>query len=132
MPDKKLILIADEDKMQATLLTFRLRKNGYRVEQMSHGEAVVNFLKEYTPDMIVCGVDMPGLSTQRLLEMVRGRYSDALPVIVLTTRTENRLHPKLFKAGATECMTKPVDPTAFLDMVALEMDGFTPVRHSFD
>lgn len=124
MPDKKLILIAEEDKMQATLLAFRLRRNGYRVEQVSHGEAALNFLKQYVPDMIICGIEMPGLHTFDLLKVVRKRMGGHMPVVVLTTTPENRLHSKLFEAGATECMTKPVDPSSFLDMVEVEMGDY--------
>lgn len=124
MPDKKLILIAEEDKMQATLLAFRLRRNGYRVEQVSHGEAALNFLKQYTPDMIICGIEMPGLHTFDLIKVARKRFSNDLPIVVLTTNSENRLHSKLFEAGATECLTKPVDPSSFLDMVEVEMGDF--------
>ncbi|THD67885.1 response regulator [Robertkochia marina] len=124
MPDKKLILIAEEDKMQATLLAFRLRRNGYRVEQVSHGEAALNFLKQYIPDMIICGIEMPGLHTFDLLKFARKRYNREVPIVVLTTSSENRLHSKLFEAGATECMTKPVDPSSFLDMVELELGQY--------
>lgn len=124
MPDKKLILIAEEDKMQATLLAFRLRRNGYRVEQVSHGEAALNFLKQYIPDMIICGIEMPGLHTFDLLKFARKRYNKEIPIVVLTTSSENRLHSKLFEAGATECMTKPVDPSSFLDMVELELGEY--------
>lgn len=125
MPDKKLILIAEEDKMQATLLAFRLRRNGYRVEQVNHGEAALKFIKNYQPDMIICGMEMPGLHTFDLLKITRLRYSQELPVIVLTNNSENRLHSKLFEAGATDCMTKPVDPSIFLDMVEVEMGGYS-------
>lgn len=128
MPDKKLILIAEEDKMQATLLAFRLRRNGYRVEQVSHGDAALSFLKQYTPDMIICGIEMPGLHTFDLLKIARNRYAKEVPIVVLTTNSENRLHTKLFEAGATECMTKPVDPSAFLDMVEIEMGGYSKIR----
>lgn len=124
MPDKKLILIAEEDKMQATLLAFRLRRNGYRVEQVSHGEAALKFLKNYHPDMIICGIEMPGLHTFDFLKLIRAKFSPELPVVVLTHASENRLHSKLFEAGATECITKPVDPSMFLDMVEIEMGSY--------
>ncbi|WP_224490423.1 response regulator [Robertkochia flava] len=124
MPDKKLILIAEEDKMQATLLAFRLRRNGYRVEQVSHGEAALKFLKNYNPDMIICGIEMPGLHTFDFLKLIRKKYTRDLPVVILTHESENRLHSKLFEAGATECITKPVDPSLFLDMVEVEMGSY--------
>ncbi|MBL7473506.1 response regulator [Robertkochia sediminum] len=125
MPDKKLILIAEEDKMQATLLAFRLRRKGFRVEMVHHGEGAMRYLKEYHPNLIICGLELPGLHAFDLLKIARNRFRESLPVVVLTNNSENRLHPRLFEAGATECMTKPVDPAAFVEMVELELNQFT-------
>lgn len=117
MSDKKLILIAEEDKMQATLLAFRLRRNNYRVELVHHGEGAMRFLSEYRPDLVICGLELPGLHAFELLKITKRRFAVHLPVVVLTNNAENRLHSRLYEAGASKCLTKPVDPSSFVDMI---------------
>lgn len=59
--DKKLILIADDEKEIRDILTLLLTSNGYAVETAEDGQSAIDSASEDI-DLYILDVNMPGLS----------------------------------------------------------------------
>ncbi|WP_338038953.1 response regulator [Maribacter litopenaei] len=60
------VLLADDDDLLASLLSFRLKKGGYNVHHSSNGKEVKEYLKTTQPDIIVSDIMMPYFSRNRI------------------------------------------------------------------
>ena len=55
------MLLVDDDDVNLLLTSIALRERGFRVTDVSSGEAALEKLADWTPDLIVLDAQMPGL-----------------------------------------------------------------------
>ena len=77
------VLLVDDDVEVRTLLSRRLRRIGYTVEEAGDGAEAVALLGNGVPDVVITDVVMPRLNGLGLLQTLRSLDPD-LPVIILT------------------------------------------------
>ncbi len=64
--DAKRILVVDDDGSMRALASQALRNAGYHVTTAKDGHTALAALKEYSVDLIVCDVAMPGMDGRAL------------------------------------------------------------------
>ncbi len=106
------ILVVDDDRRLRALLSTYLRKNGYRVSAAASALQARAFLSGLSFDLIVLDVMMPvedGFSFAAAL-----RSSSAVPILMLTARSEagDRVHG--FELGVDDYLVKPFEPRELL------------------
>ncbi|ALM07110.1 transcriptional regulator [Sediminicola sp. YIK13] len=119
--DKKKILLAEDDELLASLLTFRLEKAGYVVIRANDGKQVKEKLQESIPDIIVSDIMMPYLSGLELIDFVRNQMGLSLPIIIISSAGNEENVLSAFELGANDFISKPVSPTELLVRVAREL-----------
>lgn len=77
------LLIVDDDPEIRRLLSRRLGRMGYMVQEAGNGEEAVTLARKAVPDVVITDMTMPRLDGLGLLEELRSVDPD-LPVIVLT------------------------------------------------
>lgn len=77
------LLIVDDDPEIRRLLSRRLGRVGYMVQEAENGEEAVTLARQAVPDVVITDMTMPRLDGLGLLEELRSVDPD-LPVIVLT------------------------------------------------
>lgn len=77
------VLVVDDDPDIRTLLSRRLRRIGYTVEEAGDGVEALGLVDKAVHDVVVTDMTMPRLDGLGLLKELRNRDSE-LPVIVLT------------------------------------------------
>lgn len=105
----KTILIIDDSINVRNYLATTLEKAGYRVEQAKDGrEAVDKLFGGLTVEAAICDIEMPRLDGYGVLEEVKGKPEfQSLPIIMLSSRS-NEKHQKLaFNLGASAYFSKP-------------------------
>ena len=104
-PNKKKILIVDDENDICEILSFNLANEGYEVDTASSAEEAVKKLSfEY--DLILLDVMMGGMSGFRLAEKLR-KEGNNIPIIFLTAKdTENDMLTG-FSVGADDYISKP-------------------------
>ena len=104
---KDQLLVVDDDRMNL-MLAQRLLGVRYEVQCESSGMDALDYLKKYTPDLILLDLHMPEMSGLQVLEKIQGmeRVSD-VPVIFLTADSDRQTEAELFKAGAMDYIQKP-------------------------
>ena len=104
-PLGRILVIEDNED-----LAFGLRNNleieGYRVDLASDGPAGLVRARELQPDLIVLDLMLPSLDGYRVLRELR-EEGNAVPVVILTARTEEADKVRGFRLGADDYVTKP-------------------------
>ncbi len=106
MDIKAKILVVDDEKIIRKLLGATLTKNGYEIDFASNGYEAISKIKNEQFDLILLDVTMPGLdgfeTCRRIINI-----DPELPVIQVTSSTDNESLTKGFEAGALDYIRKP-------------------------
>lgn len=109
------ILLADDDEMVRDIVGAVLRQHGHIVGSVDNGADAVRAAELKQPDLLILDCAMPGLSGVDALRRVRTSAIVAgIPVIMLTARGSSRDEEIAVRAGASDYLRKPFDPTELL------------------
>ena len=103
------ILIVEDEPKIARLIADYLSKSGYASDHIDHGDAVMEWLAEQTPMLVLLDLMLPGTDGLTLCRQIRERYP-ALPVIMLTARVEEVDRLLGLELGADDYICKPFSP----------------------
>ena len=101
------ILVVDDEKAFALLVSQILRDEGYRVKTASSGEEVMKILDTYGPDLIISDIKMPGMDGIALMEKVKEKYPDT-DFIMITAFAAVETAVAAMKRGALDYIAKPL------------------------
>ena len=108
MTNQPLVLVADDDDDVLELVTFRLRRWGYRTLSARDGRESLALARAEQPDVAVLDVAMPQMDG---LEVTRRLRSDGaighMPIILLTARSQEKDVQAGISAGADAYVRKP-------------------------
>jgi len=99
------ILIIDDDRAIAKLLTSNLQHLGFELETANDGSEGLEAAETFQPDVILLDIMLPGLNGLEVCRRLRAR--SAVPIIMLTARDEEDLRIQALDAGADDYLTKP-------------------------
>ena len=89
MPEKKTILVVDDDSDARTVVKTILSSNGYEVEEAGGGAAALDKLKTLRPALILLDIMMPEMSGYEVMVHLKQRpETQNIPVIMLTAKGE--------------------------------------------
>jgi two-component system, OmpR family, alkaline phosphatase synthesis response regulator PhoP len=103
----RVLLVEDEESLVVTLRD-RLEAEGYRVEARGDAEAALALAAEKPFDLAVLDVMLPGMDGFALCRELRARGL-ALPVLMLTARSQVVDKVVGLKLGADDYLTKPFE-----------------------
>lgn len=107
------ILLVDDDRFYRELVTDLLARRGHRVVAVENGQDALEQAAANTFDLVVTDVVMPGIDGLMLTARLRERSPDQ-EVILVTSRQDVKGAATALKAGASDCITKPVDEAELL------------------
>lgn len=119
--EKKRILLAEDDELLASLLTYRLEKGGYQVSLVHDGKQVKEYLGDQIPDIIVSDIMMPYFSGIELIDFVRNELGSAIPIIIISSAGNEENVLSAFELGANDFISKPVNISELLIRVGREI-----------
>ena len=100
----RILLVDDEQSIQ-TLLSYPLRKEGYEVVQATDGRQALDRFDEQSFDLVVLDVMLPLLDGLEVCRRLRSR--SAVPIIMLTAKSEEIDKVVGLELGADDYITKP-------------------------
>ena len=111
-PDKKVeVLIAEDNRLQAKILSDRLEKSGYNVRIAGDGEIAFRMAKQQRPDIVVSDIEMPNMTGHELCRAIKSHETlRTVPLILLSTLSEPEDIIKGLDCGADNYVTKPYRP----------------------
>ena len=104
-PDKTILLIEDEPAM-ALGLCDAFSFEGYRVLHAETGAAGVELARRESPDLVILDVMLPDTNGFAVCALLR-QWSRAVPILMLSARSQDSDKIRGLDAGADDYVTKP-------------------------
>jgi len=106
-PGDTKILVVDDEAAARSALSELLRDEGYSVRTAGDGFKALGQLDDWSPDVVVTDVQMPGMSGIELMDKIRER-KPSVGVVVMTAFGSVENAVTAMQAGAHEYLTKPI------------------------
>ena len=100
------VLIVDDEPPIRRFLHTSLTSQGYHVLEAEDGKIALDLIKRNAVDIVVLDLGLPNLHGFEVIEHLRGTGS-AVPIIVLSSRTDEAGKVKALDLGADDYVTKP-------------------------
>ena len=126
MSSKRLLLVED-DRALAELVTFHFDRAGYAVTRTGDGEEALILAEEVRPDLILLDWMIEGISGIEVCRRLRRRPATAnVPIIMLTARGEEDDRIRGLDTGADDYLTKPFSPKELVARAAAVLRRVRP------
>ena len=114
----KTILTADDSASMRQLVSFTLRQAGYDVLEGMDGKDALAKLAQTPVQMLITDLNMPNMDGIELIRQVRAlpQYK-YIPIIMLTTESQDCRKQEGKAAGATGWIVKPFKPEQMMAVV---------------
>jgi diguanylate cyclase (GGDEF)-like protein len=104
------LLIVDDISDNRAILTRRFERRGFDVVEVDSGFTAIELIGRESFDLVLLDVMMPGIDGIETLKRIRSQKSaSALPVIMVTAKSESENIVDALELGANDYVTKPVD-----------------------
>ncbi len=108
---KPSILIIEDEKDLAQLVSYNLEQEGFRVKTESNGNDGYERVVKDLPDLILLDLMLPKMSGLEVCRMIRSNSkTKAIPIIMLTAKGEEIDRVVGFEMGADDYIVKPFSP----------------------
>ena len=120
------ILIVEDDKELADLLTDFLRDEGYTVSSVAGGERAVQFFERYGARLVVLDINLPDVNGFAVCSKLRENVDT--PILIVSSRTGKEDKLNGFDLGADDYIEKPYD----IDILIAKIKGIFKRRYQRD
>jgi len=103
--------VVDDEADAREVVSTALAQCGARTAAVSSAREAMQILTEFTPDVVVSDIAMPGEDGYSLVRRIRGMKSEmaAVPVVALTAFTQPDDRRRAIRAGFKHFVPKPVE-----------------------
>lgn len=116
------ILIVDDDQGMTDLLKIHLKREGMIIEAAADAAIALRSIIKNPPDLIILDIEMPYMGGLEVLKALKSDPATGkLPVIVLTSRTDEECFSEAKSLGADAFLNKPVSKENLLGEVSLRL-----------
>jgi DNA-binding response OmpR family regulator len=109
------VLLIEDDARVAEVLRLYLESEGFEFEAVTSGEEGLRRFEQIAPDLVVLDILLPGIDGWGVARALRQRSS--VPLILLTSRTEEADRVLGFELGADDYVPKPFSPRELLGRI---------------
>ena len=114
----KIIMTADDSASVRQMVSFTLKEAGYEVVEAVDGNDALLKLGKQKVDMLITDLNMPNLDGIGLIKGARSLPAcKFIPIIMLTTESQDSRKQEGKTAGATGWIVKPFKPEQLLAVV---------------
>ncbi|MBR6874223.1 MAG: response regulator transcription factor [Ruminococcus sp.] len=117
------ILIVEDDKELAALLTDFLRSEGYTVSAVDSGERALQLFERYGAKLVVLDINLPDLNGFAVCSKLR--ESADTPILIVSARTDKEDKLSGLDLGADDYIEKPYD----VDILIAKIKGIFRRRY---
>lgn len=116
-----LVLIADDSPTDQHILARALEKHGFETLVAKDGDEAIRLAKQRAPDVILMDIVMPGMNGyQATRHLAQNPSTAAIPIVIVSTKTQEADRVWGLRQGAVRYLTKPVSDD---DLVAAVRDA---------
>ncbi|MCU0645894.1 MAG: sigma-54 dependent transcriptional regulator, partial [bacterium] len=111
----KMLIVDDEQKIRL-ILTQILKDEGFMVQDVGSGEAAMETVPSFEPDLILMDQNMPGMNGIETMAKIKTTHPE-ITVIILTAFGSIPLAVDAVKKGAYDYLSKPFDNEELLIII---------------
>ena len=116
--EMKTIMTVDDSASVRMMVNFTLSELGFEIVEAANGKDALEKLEKKPVHMLITDINMPELDGISLVRKVRESSSHRfIPIIVLTTESQDEKKKEGKKAGATGWIVKPFKPEQLIAVV---------------
>jgi CheY-like chemotaxis protein len=115
------VLLVDDDDDARELLASILEEHGYLVRAARNVSEAMKQFSEQPPDVLLSDIAMPGEDGYALIRRVRTlapEQGGQVPAVAITAYTRATERTRIFDAGYTAHLAKPINPTKLVNLIA--------------
>jgi two-component system, OmpR family, response regulator len=114
----RILYVEDEPDIQTIAKLALEAVGGFTVKICSSGREALDTVAEFSPDLILLDVMMPGMDGPTTLQALRGLAACATtPVVFMTAKVQPQEVSGYKALGALSVIAKPFDPMTLSDQV---------------
>ena len=118
MMDRQSVLVVEDEEDIMEVIRFNLEKEGYEVHQALSGEKALQVIENNLPSLVLLDLMLPGINGLDLCRIFKQNdRTKAIPVIMLTAKSEDADIVAGLEMGAEDYITKPFSPRVLLARV---------------
>jgi len=115
--DYKLLVVDDDDRVRDSFIAY-LEDSSFSVFGANSVNTALAVFEQFTPDLVITDLKMPGKDGLSLLRVVNERYSN-LPVIVISGASVMNDVVEALRLGAVDYFIKPVVDLEVLELAVI-------------
>jgi sigma-B regulation protein RsbU (phosphoserine phosphatase) len=128
---KASLLVVEDSRIQATILSNKLLAAGYEVRTAENGRIGLEMIRQQRPTLVISDIEMPAMTGYELCSAVKhDAQLRTIPFILLSTLSDAQDIIKGLHCGADNYVTKPYDPEYLISRVASLLE--TPLADAAD
>lgn len=114
----KTIMTVDDSSSMRQMVGFTLKGAGYQVVEAGNGVEALERMGQQPLDLLLVDLNMPIMNGIELIRNIRqGTENQFVPIIMLTTESQDAKKREGKEAGATGWIIKPFQPEQLLAVV---------------
>lgn len=114
----RILLVDDEPDIRAIAKLSLEAVGGYLIEPCGSGEEAIEKVEEFSPELILMDVMMPGKDGPATLSELRQiKQMNNIPIVFMTARVQKREVQEYMDVGAAGVIAKPFDPMSLPQQV---------------
>ena len=124
---KPTILLVEDEPAQRAVLAYNLKSEGFQVIEAEDGEEALVMAQDSLPDLVLLDWMLPHVSGLEVCRRLKsGKATRALPVIMLSARSEELDKVRGLETGADDYMVKPYSVAELMARVRKELRRTRP------
>ena len=118
MMSRQSVLVVEDEEDIMEVIRFNLEKEGYEVHQALSGEKALQVIENNLPSLVLLDLMLPGINGLDLCRIFKQNdRTKAIPVIMLTAKSEDADIVAGLEMGAEDYITKPFSPRVLVARV---------------
>jgi len=118
MMSRQSVLVVEDEEDIMEVIRFNLEKEGYEVHQALSGEKALQVIENNLPSLVLLDLMLPGINGLDLCRIFKQNdRTKAIPVIMLTAKSEDADIVAGLEMGAEDYITKPFSPRVLIARV---------------
>ncbi|MFB2771179.1 response regulator [Pelatocladus sp. BLCC-F211] len=115
---KTRVMVVDNDPQTLTVLQQSLEPLGLNLKTLEDSRNFWNTLTEFSPDLLILGVEMPHINGIELCQIVRNDpYWKFLPVLFIVDNLSAEIVEQIFAIGADDCISKTANNSQLITRI---------------
>ena len=125
--DKPSVLVVEDEPAQREVLIYNLKAEGFEVSCAETGDDALVLVSETQPDVIILDWMLPGVSGIEICRRLKANAGTrAIPVIMLTARSEETDRVRGLETGADDYVVKPYSVVELMARVRTQLRRVRP------